>query len=189
MRTILIRSAIALVFLVLVWLLAGRQLSLFLDRLGTLPLSSLPVSPLAHEGSMLILGEMALNTQNDRSSDIHINADSSNRVILSKGAQSFPLGTEVQPSGRELMPDPSDEIKLTIRRSILSWPTPFEMNFMTGHSPSWKRHLYYRLEWKKPSGAKLEMEWRYEQHYYDAWASGMMTREGSTGIIRAEIHD
>ena len=60
---------------------------------------------------------------------------------------------------------------------------------MTGQSPSWKRHLYYRLIWKKQNGAKLEMIWRYEQYFYpgDGWASGMMTREGVTGLIRVDI--
>ncbi len=73
--------------------------------------------------------------------------------------------------------------------SILSWPTPFDFNFMTGHSPSWKRHLYYRVLWKKPSGAKLEMLWRYEQYFYpgNGWASGFMTRQGFTGLIQVDI--
>jgi hypothetical protein len=33
------------------------------------------------------------------------------------------------------------------------------------------------------------MLWRYEQYYYagDRWASGLMTREGSTGLIRVDI--
>src|SRR5205823_14758117 len=64
-----------------------------------------------------------------------------------------------------------------------------DLNFMTGHSPSWKRHLYYQLLWKKTSGAKLEMLWRYEQYFYpgNGWASGFMTHEGSTGL-RSEEH-
>jgi hypothetical protein len=73
--------------------------------------------------------------------------------------------------------------------SALSWPTPLDLNFMTGHSPSWKRHHYYQLTWKKPSGANLEMLWRYEQYFYpgSGWGSGFMTREGSTGLIRVDI--
>ena len=60
---------------------------------------------------------------------------------------------------------------------------------MTGQSPSWKRHIHYRLLWKKPSGAKLEMLWRYEQYFYPelGWGSGFMTREGSTGLISVDI--
>jgi len=26
---------------------------------------------------------------------------------------------------------------LTVDRSLVSWPTPFDLNFMTRHSPSW----------------------------------------------------
>jgi len=87
------------------------------------------------------------------------------------------------------VPPAGDDAFIEIRRSVLSWPTPFDFNFMTGHSPSWKRHIYYRLLWKKPSGAKLEMLWRYEQYFYPAngWGSGFMTKEGSTGLVEVEI--
>ena len=35
--------------------------------------------------------------------------------------------------------------------------------------------VYYRLIWEKPNGGRLEMVWRYEQYFYDDWASGFMT--------------
>jgi hypothetical protein len=79
---------------------------------------------------------------------------------------------------------------------MLSWPTPFEFNFMTGHSPSWKRHLYYRLLWKKPSGPALDMVWRYEQSFYgkqlfpgNGWNNGLGTHEGWTGLVRVDIKE
>jgi hypothetical protein len=89
------------------------------------------------------------------------------------------------------VPPAGDDASIESRRSILNWPTPFEVNFMTGHSPSWKRHFYYRVRWKKSSGANLEMLWRYEQFFYpgNGWASGFMTREGSTGLIRVDIKE
>jgi hypothetical protein len=89
------------------------------------------------------------------------------------------------------VPPASDDASIEIRRSILNWPTPFEVNFMTGHSPSWKRHLYYRVSWKKSSGANLEILWRYEQFFYpgNGWTSGFMTRKGSTGLIRVDIKE
>lgn len=98
--------------------------------------------------------------------------------LLSTGGRSFTLA-----------PEPGDETSFTVRRSCLSWPTPFETNFMTGHVSSWRRHLYYRLVWKKRSGAKLEMVWRYEQWFYstDGWTSGTMSHENSTGLIGVEI--
>ena len=38
---------------------------------------------------------------------------------------------------------------------------------------------------------KLEMLWRYEQYFYPAngWASGFMTRAGSTGLIQVAIKE
>jgi hypothetical protein len=58
------------------------------------------------------------------------------------------------------------------------------MNFMTGHSPSWKRYRYYTLRWAKASGERLEARWRYEQWYYssDSW-SGNMTGKALTGLV------
>ncbi|MGE5326410.1 MAG: hypothetical protein ACM3NO_05180, partial [Deltaproteobacteria bacterium] len=99
-----------------------------------------------------------------------------------RGASAFPDGA--------LTPEPGDEVSLTVKRSFMSWPTPFEMNFMTGHSPSWKRHVYYHLRWKKRSGASLEMAWRYEQWYYGSlgWSNGMMASPG-TGVIACKIDD
>src|SRR5262249_950782 len=92
-------------------------------------------------------------------------------------------------------PQTGDEAFLVTRRGALSWPTPFEFNFMTGHSPSWKRYLYYEVRWKKPTGATLDMLWRFEQSFYgkqlypdSGWDNGFMTREGSTGLIQIEIH-
>jgi hypothetical protein len=67
---------------------------------------------------------------------------------------------------------------------------------MTGHSPSWKRHLYYKLRWKKTTGSTLDMIWRYEQFFYgqqlipgNGWGNGFMTREGSTGLIQVAIKE
>ena len=86
-------------------------------------------------------------------------------------------------------PDKADDATVTLEHSRLSWPTPFELNFMTGVSPSWKRHTYQRLTWIKPNGPRLEMVWHYEQFYYrgSGWASPTMTVAGKTGLIRVDI--
>jgi hypothetical protein len=31
------------------------------------------------------------------------------------------------------------------------------------------------------------MVWRYEQYFYENWASGFMTRAGTTGLIHVDI--
>jgi hypothetical protein len=67
----------------------------------------------------------------------------------------------------------------------MSWAEPF-----TFLGPGRKRHVYYDLTWKKPSGAELQILWRYEQHHHgeSGWGSGFMTREGSTGLVEIDIH-
>ncbi len=156
MRRIAIRILAAGTGIMIVWLFAGRRLTLLMDRIITVRETSLPVGPPIVEGGSVRIGERSLPLEPFREPP-------------------FPF-----------TPEPLDEAWLTIEHSALSWPTPFQFNFMTGQSPSWKRHMYYRLIWKKPSGAKLEMLWRYEQWFYSAfgWASGAMIREGSTGLIR-----
>ncbi len=91
--------------------------------------------------------------------DLGLHSDILNRVVLSFRGQSFTLGPRtnpVDPSGRpeiDFVPEPGDELTFSAARSALAWPTPFEFNIMIPHSPWWKRYIYYRLLWKKHSGA------------------------------------
>src|SRR4029077_7350088 len=128
---------------------------------------------------------------NDRNAPSpNIGTTKNDQLALANGGKVFAFGPARSEAGNlAVVPSTGDDASVKIRRSILSWPTPFEVNFMRGHSPSWKRHLYYRVLWKKSSGATLEMLWRYEQYFYsgNGWASGFMTRQGSTGLIRVEI--
>jgi hypothetical protein len=202
-RKILITLGILVIFFVAIlaaWVFGGRQFSLFLDRFGTIEMSSVKVDSLAYEGSgtggvlrMNDLG-MRLNEPTPAGLSPSIGSTKDDQFALAAGGKVFPFGplrTSPENAGETLAATPSagDDAFITIRRSALSWPTPFDLNFMTGHSPAWKRHLYYRLLWKKRSGAKLEMLWRYEQYFYpgDGWGSGFMTHEGSTGLIRIDI--
>jgi hypothetical protein len=65
--------------------------------------------------------------------------------------------------------------QVTVERSVVSWPTPFHFNFMTGRSPSWKRYLYYRTEWRQPDGRLRTRTQRFEQWFYpnQGWSSAM----------------
>ena len=64
----------------------------------------------------------------------------------------------------------------------------FEFNFMS-RSPWWKRYIYYRLLWKKRSGARLAILWRYGQDYYAAggWTSPEMMWNSQTGLLRVDL--
>ena len=114
--------------------------------------------------------------------------------MLQVRGRSFALGTRIGPAaanGRPDIPftaDPGDDINFTRTQSLISWPTFFAMNFMTGHAPRWRRNVYFKLAWRKPSGERLDMAWRYEQWFYpvDGWSPGWMTPEG-TGLIQLDV--
>ena len=161
----------------------------------------IPITELTYEGAasggLFRLGNGMLSTTgpDNHPFPLSIAPGSSNKLILSTSGKSFILGEIMPPAAEQsgatfaVQPDAGDEASLMVHRSFLSWPTPFDFNFMTGHSPSWRRYRYHELVWKKQSGAQLRMLWRYEQYFYasDGWTDGNMTREGVTGLIKAEI--
>jgi hypothetical protein len=193
--TLVIVIALAAAISIL-WIVAGRYVSLFLDRFGTIATSATPIKSLVYEGSgtggiIRVNGfGLSLDLANSHAQPPNIGTTKDGQIALSFGGKVFAFGPPQ--SGTESLatePQPGDETSTSVRHSALSWPTFFDTNFMTGQSPSWKRHIYYRLVWKKQNGATLEMLWRFEQYYYasDAWTSGLMTREDSTGLIRVDI--
>jgi hypothetical protein len=198
MRRILVTLAILVVCIATVsatWIFRGRQISLLLDRFGTIEIASARIHSIAYEGSgtggILHINDLALGLNDKNGPTPNIGTTKDNQLGLAAGGKVFPFGPpRSEAENLATVPPAGDDAFIRIRRSPLSWPTPFDLNFMTGHSPSWKRHLYYQVRWHKQNGAKLEMLWRYEQYFYpgDGWASGFMTREGSTGLIRVDIH-
>jgi hypothetical protein len=197
MRKILITLAILIAFVIAVLstsIFGGRQISLFLDRFGTIEMTSARINSLAYEGSgsggILRVNELGLSLNDRNDPAPSIGTTKNDQLGVANGGKVFAFGpVRSEAENLAVVPPAGDDAFIEIRRSVLSWPTPFEINFMTGHSPSWKRHLYYRLLWKKPSGAKLEMLWRYEQYFYpdSGWAGGFMTYKGSTGLIQMDI--
>jgi hypothetical protein len=198
-RKILITLGILVAFVIAIlasWIFAGRQISLFLDRFGIIEMTSARIKSIAYEGSgtggILRVNDLALSLNDRNGPSPNIGTTKNDQLGLADGGKVFAFGPpRLGAENLATVPPAGDDAFIEIRRSILSWPTPFDLNFMTGQSPSWKRHLYYRLLWKKPAGAKLEMLWRYEQYFYpgNGWASGFMTREGSTGLIQVVIKE
>jgi hypothetical protein len=196
-RKILITLGILIAFIVAVfasWIFGGRQLSLFLDRFWTIETASSRINSVVYEGSgtggILRINDLALSLNDRNGPSPNVGTAKDGQLALAASGKVFAFGPpRSEPENLATAPPAADDAFIEIRRSILTWPTPFDFNFMSGHSPSWKRHLYYRLVWKKPSGAKLEMLWRYEQYFYpgNGWASGFMTHEGSTGLIQLDI--
>lgn len=176
------------------WIFGGRQLSLFIDRYRTIQIASSPISSITYEGSgtggILRVNDLVLSLNDTYGPSPSIGSTKDDQLALAAGGKVFAFGPpRSEMESLVASPPAGDDASVTIQRSVLSWPTPFDFNFMTGMSPSWKRHIYYRLRWKKPSGAALEMLWRYEQYFYsgNGWGSGFMTREGSTGLVEVNI--
>jgi hypothetical protein len=182
------------------WIFRGREISSFIDRYWTVETRSGSIQSIAYEGNgtggILIVNDLSLSL-NEVGPGLALSVGSTkdNQLALASSGKVFPFGplTSSENAGDHLatLPPPGDQAFIAIRHSVLSWPTPLDLNFMTGQSPSWKRHIYYEIRWKKSSGANLEMLWRYEQFFYpgNGWASGFMTRQGSTGLIRIEMKE
>ena len=187
------------------WIFGGRQVSMFIDRFETIEIASIPIHSVTYEGSgtggWLTVNDVHLSLDDiNPKIGLSIGSTKDNQFAVASGGKVFalgPLSSTTENAGDHLavVPQAGDEAFLVTRRSALSWPTPFDFNFMTGHSPSWKRHMYYELRWKKPSGATLDLLWRYEQPFYgrqlvpgDGWGSGFSVREGSTGLIRVDVN-
>jgi hypothetical protein len=199
MRKILITLGIAIAFVVAVlatWIFGGRQISLFLDRFGTIEMTSARINSIAYQGDgsggVLHVNDLDLSLNDSNGPAPSIGTTKNDQLALADRGKVFAFGpVRTEAENLDTVPPAGDDASIEIRRSILNWPTSFEVNFMTGHSPSWKRHLYYRVRWKKSSDTSLEMLWRYEQFFYpgNGWTSGFMTRQGSTGLIRVDIKE
>ena len=171
----------------------------FIDRYWTVETRSASIQSIGYEGSgtggILMVNDVSLSLNDVRPElSFSVGSTKDNQLALATSGKVFafgPLTSTSEDTGERLatVPPLGDQAFLGIRHSVLSWPTPLDLNFMTGHSLSWKRHIYQEIRWKKSSGAKLQMLWRYEQFFYpgNGWTSGLMTREGSTGVIRVDI--
>ena len=146
---------------------------------------------------MLLVGGRVLNLQApDYARAAQLRVDADGRLILSAGGQNFTFGPRaaaVAAGGFDapgFAAEAGDTASLVIEHSWVAWPTPFDFNFMTGHSPSWRRAVYYRLAWTKPSGARLGLTWRFEQPYYpaDGWTADLV-RDGWSGLVEVAIND
>jgi hypothetical protein len=183
------------------WIFRGREISSFIDRYWTVETHSEPIQSIAYEGrgtggTLICNGvNFSLNALRPGLS-LSVGSTKDNQLALATSGKVFPFGpltSASEDTGERLSTarPPGDQAFLATRHSVLSWPTPFDVNLMTGQSPSWKRYIYQEIRWKKSSGAKLQMLWRYEQFFYpgNGWTSGLMTREGSTGVIRIDIQE
>lgn len=202
-RIVLLFAAltVAAVAIAAVWIFQGRKISSFVDRYWTVETQSAPIQSVKYIGSgsggILIVNDLSLSLDDLRPGmSLSVGSTKDNQLALASNGRVFPFGRFKSPPmnrGEDLAtaPPSSDQALVATRHGGLSWPTPFDLNFMSGHSPSWKRHIYQEIRWKKSSGANLLMLWRYEQFYYpgNGWSGGLMTREGSTGLVQVDISE
>jgi len=193
------RKLLAVLFVIIalctLWLWRGRDLSMLLDWFHVIETSSRPIKTIAYEGGgtggILHVEDLALSLNEVELGGIEprIGTTKDNQLALSFNGNIFPFGPASGSDGLAAIAPADDVALVVIQHSAIGWPNFFEFNFMTGKTPTWKRNIYQKLAWKKPSGARLEMLWRYEQYFYpgNGWVEAFMTRPGSTGLIQVDI--
>jgi hypothetical protein len=200
MRLLIIRCGVGIVVLGVVWLFAAHWISLAIDQVFKVQVDSASASPVGWNGVFLQFGSQIQDLEGPGPGYRKVAAasiDANNRLVVSVNGRSFVLGPRAGdlPAGgtppttiAAYAAEPGDVSSLTTERSLLSWPV-FELNFMTGQSPTWRRDVYSHLSWKKPSGERLDLVWRFEQAFYpgDGWTSPSGTEDGLTGVISANI--
>jgi hypothetical protein len=196
MRRVLIRGGGAIVLLAILWFFTARWCALLVDQIYTPRLALLQSAPIGWNGTWLQLGTGAfdrvvpggdllnfIGLEPDYREVARFIVDGENRLVFVQGDARFVLGpragtlpASTQPDGTPLegqspmpafAPAPGDTVSVALDRSLLSWPAAQRTNWMTGYTPSWQRNLYYRFSWTKPSGARLDILWRYRQDYDD----------------------
>jgi hypothetical protein len=197
-RKVLITVAILITFVggaLASWIYGGRQLSLFIDQFGTIEIALGKINSISYQGSgtggALIVNDVIKLSLNEAAPNLSPNIGSTkeNQLALANEGKVFAFGPVASSDRLATAPRTGDDASLIRRRSALSWPTPFDLDVMTGQSPSWKRHIYYQVHWKKSSGATLDMFWRYEQDFYPStgWGPAFIVREASPNLVRLDI--
>ena len=197
MRKFLVLLLIVLALVVL-WLWRGRDLSMAVDKFHLAQSSSRPIRTISYEGNgtggILRADDVDLSLNQVDLGDVQpsVGTPKDGQVALSYAGKVFPFGQPLSQDEKLATNVPQgDTATIAVEHSVIPWRNYFEVNFMTGNSPTWKRFVYQKLTWKKPSGAKLDMVWRYEQFFYEnsGWSERLMTRPGASGLIRVEISD
>ncbi len=205
-----------LLVLGVLWLATARHLTELIDGVTTVRVASLSPSPFGWNGTWLQFGppvgpvneplvgrtkelipqfrSLGLDAPGPlygRAAQIAV--DTTGKLVLSAGGRSFLLGVRTGRSLKagdddlpEFAAEPGDNATLVIERSLLPWPTPFELNVvgMGGTATTWKRYVYYRLFWTKPSGARLALLWAGEQPY----DGNNLWRAPGAFLVKVDIH-
>jgi hypothetical protein len=174
-------------------------LSAAVDKFHVVRSSSRPITSITYEGNgsggILRVNdiELTLNQVELGGAQPSFGTTKDGQLALSFRGKVFPFGPATSETDKLAVTNVpnGDAATISIEHSPLPWANYFEVNFMTGNSPKWKRYTYCKLNWTKHAGAKLQMMWRYEQFFYanNGWVEAFMTRPDATGLIRVEISE
>lgn len=147
------------------WIVAGRQISEFVDRLKTSEISLNAIHRITYEGRG-DGGTLAIDSQPFGLAPLnpHVGTNKENELALAKAGKVFAFGAMRSTENYTLAAEPQggDRASLSARDSFLPW---LNLKFVTNHLPVLQRHRYSQLIWRKPNGAKLEMLWRSEPRF------------------------
>ncbi len=161
MRKLLLGLLIILAAAVL-WLWRGRDVVTLADRIRTIEASSQPVTAIAYNGEgsggSLQIDDVTLNLNEMQLSGGRPNVGTTldGQLALSYAGRVFAFGhIPIDTQQLRATPDREDAASLSISHSALAWPNFFEVNYMSGNSPKWKRFIYRKLTWTKASRGEV----------------------------------
>src|SRR5213593_157776 len=100
MRKILITLGVLVAFVIGIvasWIFAGRQISLFLDRFGTIEMTSARINSIAYEGSgtggILHINDLGLSLNDRNGPTPSVGTTKNEQLALAERGKVFPFGT------------------------------------------------------------------------------------------------
>src|SRR5438874_11639070 len=134
MRKILITLGIVILFVIAIlatWIFEGRQVSLFLDRFGTIEMTSARINSITYEGSgtggILHINDLALGLNDKNGLTPNIGTTKDGQLALAASGKVFAFGPpRSEAENLAAVPPANDDASIAFRRSFLSWPTPFD---------------------------------------------------------------
>src|SRR6266566_5728054 len=136
MRKILITIMIVVALTIAIsatWIFGGRQLSLLLDRFWTIETASSRINSVVYEGSgtggILHINDLALSLNDRNGPSPTVGTTKNSELALANTGKVFAFGPPRSEAGNLATAAPAgDDAFIEIRRSILTWPTPFDFN-------------------------------------------------------------
>ena len=190
MRKILI-VLVVIVTMSILWIWRGRDLSMLVDRFKTRDGVSTSITSIQYEdaetgGRLTFLPygfRLNLAVAEPRVGLPHIGSTKDNQMALANAGKVFVFGPLQSPDTVALAANlpATDMASIVWKDSLFAWPNP---KFMINRLPLWNRNRYWHFICKKENGARLELVWRFEQHF-DSHAT--MTNYDAPGLIRVEI--